>query len=151
MKKKYMVLLVDRNRASMFALMDDVVSKKEVLKSDDTPQKVKHGDDTWDAQNKIFRHIEDHLHRHLQKVGSYAQVFAKENHITEIIIGGHRPLFAKVKKNLPPSLSKKVKGTFVTELKVSFGEILKRAKKCIDIIEREEEVRRYEKNFTHKE
>lgn len=149
--KKYMVLLVDRNRANMFTLLDGVVGKKEVLTDDDTPQKVKHGDDTWDSEDKIFRHIEDHLHRHLQKVGKHAFTFAKENRTAGLIIGGHKPLFSKVEKNLPAALSKKVTGTFVTELKAPFGEILKRAKKCIDRIEREEEIKRYEDHFIHHE
>lgn len=141
--KTYMVLLVDRQKAKMFTLIDGSVERVEEIKDGHVPQKVKHGDDTWDAQNKIFRHIEDHLHRHLTLVSQKAAIFAKENHIAVIIIGSHKPLFSKIEKHLPYPLSQKVKGTFVTELKAPFNEVLKRAKRLIDQIEMKEKGVKY--------
>ena len=136
MKNKiYMVLLVDRQKAKMFTISDGAVEKIEEFKDGHVPQKVKHGDDTWDAQDKIFRHIEDHLHRHLTLVGKKAAAFTKENNITGIIIGSHRPLFSKIEKHLPYPLSRKIKGRFVTELKAPFNEILQRAERLIEQIE----------------
>lgn len=133
--KKYMVFLVDRKQAKMFTLLDGVVLRHEEFVSGTVPQKVKHGDDTWDSQDKIFRHIEDHLHRHLADSSKRAAAFAKNDHITGWIIGGHRTLFPKIKKHIPYPYSRKIKGEFVTELKAPFGEILKRAKNTIKKIE----------------
>lgn len=146
-----MVLLADRKRARMFTLLDGVVKKSEEHIYDDVPQKVRHGDDTWDAQDKIFRHIEDHLHRHLTVVALNASVFAKENNINGIIIGGHKQLFTKIKSHLQYPLNKKIKGTFVTELKAPFGEIIERAKNCILQLENDDEIKRYEKSLIHNE
>lgn len=134
-QKAYMVLLVDRKKAKMFELINGAVERYEEFTDSYVPQKVKHGDDTWDAQNKIFRHIEDHLHRHLHRVTSAVVKFAAKDHIYGIIIGGHRQLFPKIIKQFPQSLSSKVKGTFVTELKAPFNEILERAKLSIKKIE----------------
>lgn len=134
----YMILLVDRQKAKMFTLVDGAVGQVEEFKDGHVPQKVKHGDDTWDAQDKIFRHIEDHLHRHLALIGKKAAAFAKENSITGVIIGSHKPLFLKIEKHLPYPLSLKVKGKFVTELKAPFNEILRRATHVIGEIEKEE-------------
>lgn len=134
--KTYMVLLADRKRAKMFTLVDGMVGRKEEFRNGHVPQKVKHGDDTWDAPDKIFRHIEDHLHRHLTLVGQHAFNFSKGDHIAGVIIGSHKPLFSKIEKHLPYPLSRKVKGRFVTELKAPFNEILKRAKRLIDQIEK---------------
>lgn len=145
---KYLVLLVDRKRARMFTMNNGVVAHDEEVINGFVPQKVKHGDDTWDAQDKIFRHIEDHLHRHLTLIAKNAATYAKKNQITAVIIGSHKPLFSKIKKHLPYSLSKKITGIFITELKAPFEEILKRAKKCIENLESGEEVKRYEKYFT---
>lgn len=131
-----MVLLVDRKNASMFILTQGAVGQVKKCKEGYVPQKVKHGDDTWDAQDKIFRHIEDHLHRHLSHVAREADIFAKENHIALLIIGSHKPLFPKIKKHLPASLLQKVKGTFVTELKAPFNEVVSRAMVLIDQIEK---------------
>lgn len=146
--KKYLVLLVDRKRARMFTMTNGIVRHEEEVIDGFVPQKVKHGDDTWDAQDKIFRHIEDHLHRHLTLIAKRAAEYVKKERVTDIVIGGHKPLLPKVKKHLPYPLNKKVKGTFVTELKAPFGEILKRAKNCIERVEGGEEVREYEKYFT---
>ena len=134
-QSRYFVLLVDRKRARMFTLRDGVVEYDEELMIDIVPQKVKHGDDTWDAQDKIFRHIEDHLHRHLKLVAEKAFDFAKRKRIDHLLIGSHKPLFAKIEKHLSYPLNRKIKGKFVTELKAPFGEILKRAKLAIKEIE----------------
>ena len=134
-QKTYMVLLADRKRAQMFMLSNGVVGYSKEFINEHVPQKVKHGDDTWDAQDKIMRHIEDHLHRHLQHVAKVADTFAKKNHISGLIIGGHKELFGKIRKHLSYPLNKKMKGTFVTELKAPFNEVLKRAKATIGAIE----------------
>lgn len=138
--KAYMVLLVDRQKAKMFTLTDGAVERVEELKKDHVPQKVKHGDDAWDAQDKIFRHIENHLHRHLTIVAQKASLYITKNNIAGIIIGSHKPLFSKIEKHLLYPLSRKIKGRFVTELKAPFNEILRRAKVLIDQIEKKETV-----------
>lgn len=136
--KTYMVLLVDRKKAKIFTLIDGMVDGYEEFAGEYVPQKVKHGDDTWDAPDKIFRHIEDHLHRHLTLIFQKAVSFAQKNNIYGIVIGSHKPLFPKIKKHLPQLLSRKVKGEFVTELKAPFNDIVKRAKDLIDKIEEKE-------------
>ncbi len=133
--KTYMVLLADRKNARMFTLTGGAVGQVKECKEGYVPQKVKHGDDTWDAPDKIFRHIEDHLHRHLSHVAQTADTFAKENQISSLIIGSHKPLFPKIEKHLSAPLRKKIKGTFVTELKAPFNTILARAIHCRDQIE----------------
>lgn len=146
MSDTYMILLVDRKHAKFFLLQDGVViSTKTELHNEYVPQKVKHGDDTWDAQDKIFRHIQNHLHRYLQEVAKEASDFARQDHIVGIVIGGHKQLFQAIKKHLPYPWKDKVKGYFVTELKVPFNEILKRAKKEIDLLEGKQPT----KAFTH--
>ncbi|MBP6882458.1 MAG: hypothetical protein KBC15_02775 [Candidatus Levybacteria bacterium] len=131
--KTYLVLLADRERASMFTLLNGLIISKKALRKGNVPQKVKHGDDTWDAQDKIFRHIEDHLHRRLSYVAHEVEEFAKENNVTDIVIGSHRPLFAKIEKHLPHHLQ--VQGKFVTELKGPFNLILKKASALVTKIE----------------
>ena len=135
--KKYLILLVDRKQTKMFTMMDGVVLRREERISSTVPQKVKHGDDTWDSQDKIFRHIEEHLHRHLVNVSQEAVAFAKNDHITGWILGGHKTLFPKIKKHIPYPFSKKIKGEFVTELKAPFGEIIRRARLAVIRIEEE--------------
>ena len=125
---RYMVLVFDREKAFMFSLRNGAVEKFKKLKKGFVPQEVKHGDDTWDAQDKINRHIEDHLHRHLKHVALEVGKYATENHISQIIIGTHKALFSKIEKLIPYPFSDKVKGRFITEVKGPFNEVVKRAK-----------------------
>lgn len=133
--KTYLVLLVDRVRAEFFTLLDGSVGSHEILKRDQVPQRVKHGNNIWDAQDKIMRHIENHLHRHLQNVSRAVSTFAKKNRIHGILIGSHKPLFQKIEKHLAYPFNRKIKGRFVTELKGPFNEVLRRAKKSISQVE----------------
>lgn len=130
--KTYLLLLVDRKHARIFTLFKGIVESKGEYIEGNVPQKVKHGDDTWDSPDKIFRHTEDHLHRYLIKVRDEVEDFVKNNRIDGIIIGSHRPLFPKIKKLFNPKVRQKIKGTFVTELKAPFNEILRRAKNVIE-------------------
>lgn len=125
--KTYLVLLVDRKMAKLFTFFDGKLSYLNKFTGDSVPQKVKHGDNTWDAQDKIFRHIENHLDRYLAQVALFVSTYVKQNPIDGIILGSHKPLFAKIKKHLPFSLLKKVKGEFVTEIKGPVDEVSKKA------------------------
>lgn len=131
-----MVMLVDRKRALLFTILNGHVQRRKEFVDGHVPQNVKHGDDTWDAQDKIFRHIQNHLHWHLNLIAKKAVVFAGNDSIYGVIIGSHKPLFSNIVKHIPYPLSRKVKGTFVTAFKVPFGEIIKRAEHCIDKIEK---------------
>ena len=142
--KRYIVLLIDRKSARIFTLENGVHMRDEQIVGVEVPQKVKHGDNTWDPQDKIFRHIQNHLHQHLTKIFEHVVLYAKEGQFNGIIIGSHKPLFTIIMKHVPSLLSQKIKGTFVTELKAPFGDILKRASKCIESIESNVEEKRYE-------
>ena len=133
--KMYLIVLGDRQRGRMFTFGEGEIVRSLELINDDAPQKVKNGENTWDAQDKIFRHIEDHLHRHLVKVTEAAREFVKKEKIRGVIIGGHKPLFSKIESEMRYPLSKKVLGKFVTELKVPTKEIVARVKEAISEIE----------------
>lgn len=139
MKKdnKYLILLIDKRQAKMFMVHSNgAVERSGEFKDGQVPKKVKHGDDNWDAQDKIYRHIQNHLHRHLalivQKVSSYA---GKEN-ISGVIIGTNAQLLPKITKHLPSHLSVQVKETFLVDMKAPFNETLKRVMAIIAEIEK---------------
>lgn len=127
-----MILLVDKKRASMFTFFKGAVGDKIDISDEQVPQRVKKGGERWNAQDKIFRHIEQHLHRHLAVIGNKAALFAKQNDVSNLVIGSHPFLFKKIKKHLPYPLRNNVRGIFVTELKEPFNKILKRVKYCIE-------------------
>ena len=135
---KYLVLLIDRKRVRIFTIHSSgTVERKEEFEDGHVPKKVKHGDNTWDAQDKIYRHIEDHLHRHLTLIAEKVKIYAaQEDNIAGILIGGHNQLFPKIIKHLPYPLSRQVIRTFIADLKAPFNEILERIKNLIKEIEK---------------
>ncbi len=140
--RSYLILLVDRKRARMFTIFNGVVTNHHELNNDEAPRKVKHGENAWDAQDKINRHIENYLHRHLTHVAQEVNRYAKKEKIDGVIIGGHKQLFSKMEEYLKYPINKKILGNFVTELKVSQLEVFNRAKKFIDKIEKEQDEER---------
>lgn len=128
LQQKYLVLLVDREKARLFTVHLGQIDETKEIFDPSVPQKVKHGDNAWDAQDKIFRHIQDHLHRHLKLITQETAKFANGRNIQFILIGGHKELFAKIKKHLPKNLADKVKGTFVTELNIPLNDIFLKSK-----------------------
>ncbi|MBI5044789.1 MAG: hypothetical protein HZC02_02585 [Candidatus Levybacteria bacterium] len=133
--KTYLVLLVDRVHAKMFVLLNDSVKEVLDLKEDYVPQTVKHIHGERDARDNASRHIELLLSRHLHKVAKEAYLFANKHTIDALVIGTHKPLFGKIKDHLSESLNKKLLFEFPIDLKVSFGEIVKKVKNEIKSFE----------------
>jgi hypothetical protein len=146
-QKTYMVLVADRKRARMFTLSDGAVDHYEEFVNEYVPQKVKHGDNTWDSQSKIFRHIEEHLHRHLKQIALKVSGYMKNKNIQFIIIGGHKTLLAKIKKHLPIHIQKMVLGTFVTALNIPITTIAQHSKKVVEELERQKTLGELEKSL----
>lgn len=126
--KPYLVLLADREKARLFTVhLGEIEEHKDVFNGL-VPQRVKHGDDTWDQQNKIQRHIEDHLHRHLKFIAQEAHDFAQKHPINFVIIGGHKDIIPKIQKHLTYPLNKMILGEFVTELNIPLNDVFLHSK-----------------------
>lgn len=134
---KYLVLIIDKKKAKLFMVHSGgAVERMEEFVDGIVPKKVKHGDDNWDAQDKIFRHIEDHLYKHLELIAQKARSYAEKETIAGILIGGNSQLFPKIKEHLPYPIHGKVRGTFLADLKAPFNKILERIKALIVEIEK---------------
>lgn len=126
--KPYLVLLADREKAKLFTVHLGEIKEHIDLFNADVPQRVKHGDDTWDQQDKIMRHIEDHLHRHLKLIAQKTKEFYQEHPVSFVIVGGHKEIIPKVKKHLIYPLNKMVLGEFITELNIPLNEVFLKSK-----------------------
>ena len=136
--KKYLVLLVDRKKARLFTVhLGEIEEQKEFIDGR-VPQNVRANErDFYGRSDKIFRHIEDHLHRHLQLIAEAVSAFIREHDGSFLIIGGHKELVPKVKKHLPPPVQKMVLGEFVTELNIPLKDIFLHSKKIAENIDRD--------------
>lgn len=127
--QKYLILLVDRKKARLFTVhLGKIEEHKEVFNAS-VPQNVKAKKIDYGRDDKIFRHIEQHLHYHLQLIAKTTKEFAQGKNIHFIILGGHKELLPKIKAHLLYPLNKMVLGEFVTELNIPESEVLKHSKK----------------------
>lgn len=142
---RYLIILADRKKTRLFIVVNGKIEKHESYMVDDVPQNVKANErDYYGRSDIIFRHIEDHLHRHLSVVAKKIQDFVAGKHIDFILIGGHKELFGKIIHHLPKRLQDKVIGKFVVELNISKDKILATAKAAIDEIQQQNDVEKME-------
>lgn len=146
--RKYLVLLADREKARLFIVhLGEIVEHTDVFNGM-VPQKVRANEEHYYGRSdKIFRHIEDHLHRHLQLIAEKTTSFAKSKGIEFIILGGHKTLIPKVKEHLPPSLQQMVIGDFVTELNVPLHTVFCESKKVVEELEENKERKKLEESL----
>lgn len=130
--KKYLVLLIDRKKARLFTVHLGNIEEHVDVFGEQVPQRVRQINAAWMRQDKVFRHIEDHLHRHLHFIAKKTNEFAKNKHIRFLIIGGHEELLSKTKEHLPYPLSKKFAGSFITELNIPINDVFLKSKKITE-------------------
>lgn len=131
MINKYLVLLIDREKARMFTVYHGKIEDQKDIFDGEVPQDVKAKKIDWGRDDKIFRHIQQHLHYHLQFVAKAALEFAKGKKINFIILGGHKEMIPKMKAHLLYPLNKIVSGEFVTELNIPLNKVLLLSKKIV--------------------
>lgn len=135
--KKYLVLLVDRKKARLFTVHLGNIEEHREISNNIVPQRVRQINKAWMRQDKIFRHIEDHLHRHLELIFNWTCEFVKKNNVTFIIIGTHEELLPRIKKQLPKILSDLTLGFFMTELNIPLNKVFLQSKKIAEKMEQE--------------
>ncbi|MBI2599920.1 hypothetical protein HYW43_03305, partial [Candidatus Daviesbacteria bacterium] len=127
--QRYLVLLVDRKKAKFFTVyLGEIAEQKEVFNGD-VPQRVKAKTINWGRYDKIPRHIEDHLNKHLKQISQAVYDFAIDKNIHFIILGGNKEIILKIRKHLHYPLNKMVLGEFVTQLNIPLNEVLIHSKK----------------------
>lgn len=145
--KTYILIVIDRIHATLYTVSEGLFEEFKRL-GGQVDQVVKHGENTWDAQDKLFRHSQEQLHKFLTEVGKAVESYARLTHIDGIIIGSHKPLIPQVEKVFHPPFLQKVKGSFVTDLKVPFEEISKKAMKVIQQLEEAETEEQIQKSLS---
>lgn len=132
---RYLILLADRQKVRFVTLYQDSIETKEEFRNRTIPQKVK-GRNQEDRQDKIDRHIQDHLHRHFLQVVTKLGQFVKNKPVHGIIIGGHKPLLHTFEKYLPTWMKQKIVGELSIEPDSLLNEILIRSKEIISRVEK---------------
>ena len=125
---RYLVIAADHKKATVFTVNLGEIEEKIEIVDDQVPQRVKVKKVDYNKDNIIFRHIEDHLHRHLKLIAEKAGHFASGKEIDFIIVAGHKELLNKIKQHLLYPLDKKPVSELVTDVNIPLNEILIKSK-----------------------
>lgn len=137
--RKYVVILVDREKAHVFVVSQGIIESALEIADQSVPQNVHASapEDTHNGrENKINRHIQDHLHKHFQKIVAGVQDFLGNKKVTGVIVGGHRNIFQSFEQQLPKQLQERIVAEMVTELHVSINQLVAKSKKIIDEVDK---------------
>ncbi len=140
---RYLFVIADREKAELLTFYQGTLEEYKEVFDSSVPQKVKSNKEEYYARNNIIlRHIENHLHRHLQKISDETDKFIESKPVQGVFVGGHKPLFHDVEHHLNPNLQRKLQGEFVTELNIPRPELVRHAEKTLALYLQRKEVRK---------
>lgn len=128
----FLVVLIDRGSARIIEVnLGEEEARSKMIKSD-VPQRILAKGNDMGRESKILRHIEEHLHRHLEKVLIETKRFEKSYQDGLIIIGAQKELVGRFKGMLSKDFKPKVVGSFGANVDDNETEVVKKAEKIID-------------------
>jgi len=136
---KYLVVVLERNKARFFNFFLGEIEKISEIISSDVPQRIKAARGL--RESNVQAHIEEHENAHLKKISketeSYLR-FGKNGH-SYLIIGSHKELFEKFVKILGDRSKKSLIGSYPITLNYKIDEIKKNSEKIIEEHEKKSE------------
>lgn len=135
--KKFCLISLDREKARIFSIRLGEIEEYSKF-SDEVPAQVKEGGWYGLQGKRIERHIEDHLHRHFERVADAALDFFKKQKFDGLILGGRRETLTEFRPHLHAYLRDKIVGEIDLEPNASISEALEKT------LELEQEVKQRE-------
>jgi hypothetical protein len=128
---KYMVLLIDREKARMFTVEQGEIIEHSDFTEGYVPQnkKITGDNDLGSRTDTISRHTDVMLDRHIDQATHAADKFARDKGINFLIIGGHVELLARIAESLPYDLKNKLAGSLTIDVNLPLNDILIESKK----------------------
>ena len=128
-EKIILFIIVDRKKADLFILKDgEVDSSKKIMNPGVGKESRIDSGEIYGKNTKLSHKIDNQIHRHLQLVMHEVAEFINGKKIDGVFIGGHKPMFSLIEKELPAELRDKLRGDFVTELNITDDELIKHCK-----------------------
>ncbi len=128
---KYLVLLVDREKAKMFTVEQGEIAEQAEYIGDTVsrPAKASSRDGTDTQPDINSRRSDMLLKQHIVEVTKAVTKFVKAADISFVIVGGHNEMFKKVAEALPANLRSKTVLGLVTDINQPLSTILRESKK----------------------
>ncbi len=128
----YLFIIADKKRAILVLINKGEIEDSREFVHTGVSKMVKSDSGELHGRNdKLSRHIDKQIHEHLQLIMKQVDIFIAKKNINGVFIGGHKTLHHTIQNELPKILQEKLRGTFVTELKITQEEI---ANHCLKVL-----------------
>lgn len=122
----YLFIVADLKKAYLFLFKKgEVEINKKIMDPSVQKRKKINSGELYGRNKKLSHHIDNQVHQHLQLIMQETATLIKEKHVNGVFLGGHKPLFHLIEKELPVDLQKKLRGEFITELNIPEDELIK--------------------------
>ncbi len=129
----YLIIVADLKKADLFLFNKGEVELSKKIMDPGVRKRTRiNSVELFGRNNKLSRHIDNQIHRHMQLIIQEAILLIKGKHINGVFLGGHKPLFHRIVNELPADLQKKLRGEFITELNISQDELIKHCKHVLE-------------------
>lgn len=132
-QQRYLVILVDQEKALFFTLIDNELEEKGSLQDVSVHKKVK-GGYGGEFSDKVTHRFQEELKKHMELIAQNIDTFVDNKPIIGVIIGGHKTTMHYLKHYLPQRLNQKILGYFISELNIPFETILSQSKQFLSDI-----------------
>jgi len=123
--ERYCTVLVDRERARVFAVTMGAIEEQSQLQ-DDVPGRVREAGWGGYDERRIERHIEDHVHRHLKRAADAAYDLFQRRKFDRLILGGRPEVLADFEKVLHSYLKERIAARVNVDASISLDEAFKK-------------------------
>jgi peptide chain release factor subunit 1 len=131
----FAVALVDREKARfMVASLGEIEEVTSVF--DEVPGR--HDQGGW-AQARLQRHIEDHVQRHLKRVGETLRILQRRRPFDHLVLAGSEDVISELERDLHDYVRRSVLERFTLSIGASLGEVLERITALEERLERRRE------------
>ena len=132
-QQHYLVIVADKKKEFLFLFYEGMVILSEKIMHPGVRKGTRINSGEIFAKNTKLTHKRDNqLQRHLQFIVHEAQLLIENKHINGVFLGGHKPLFHLLEKELPTAWHEKLKGNFITELNIPEEVLISHCKSVIN-------------------
>ena len=128
----FTIVLLDRTQSKLIEVNVGEEEAQSRLIKNDVPQRIQAHGGNMGREDKILRHIEDHLHRHLVEIVKELREFEKNHPDGLIVIGAQKELVGKFTRELSKEMQAKVIGNFGANVDDNETDLIKKAQKIVD-------------------
>lgn len=131
--------LVDRERARLFVLEQEEIRESKTI-FEEAPVRSRVGSHYGLADLRIARHIEEHVHRHLQHTAAALDDLVEQEGVERILLGGPSETVAEFRRVFPERLAGWIVGEVSSLMLIaSPKEVLSQSLEALEEAERREE------------